>query len=403
MKLVRVCLIAGLLWSWGEEAAAQAQPREMPFVLQSADGDYRIQFGALVQFDGRFTDASAETVDTFLVRRARVPIQGRIARWVEFLINPDFANNSVDIRDAYVDTRFSDAFRLRVGKARAPFGLERLQSPGHTLFAERGLPTALVPDRDTGVQVHGALGGEFLGYAVALTNGVTDGGSADADANDGKDVTGRVVVRPFAGGSPRVSGLGIAVAASRGEQPQTLPRFRTSAKQVFFAFAGGGAHGVGTRVRYSPQIFMYSGPFGAFAEYVRSTGDVQRDGGAGLVRGEIAATAWQVAASWVLTGEDATDRGVRPRTDFAPDGGGRGALQIAARYHELRVGQNALVLGVASAGASRTAQAWTVGANWYLNAWLKWMLNVERTVFDEDPSGPRPAENAVLFRGQLMF
>ena len=106
----------------------------------------------------------------------------------------------------------------------------------------------------------------------------------------------------------------------------------------------------------------------------------------------------------MLTGEAATDRGVRPRANFDPGrSGGWGALQIAARYNELRVSHNAVALGFAAAGASRAAEAWTFGANWYLNPYVKWVFNFERTVFDGDAEGPRRAENAVLFRAQLSF
>lgn len=382
---------------------APAPPAVPPFVLQTGDGDYRIQVGALVQFDGRFVDDLPGAADTFLVRRARVPVQGRIARMFEFSLNPDFANNAVNIRDAYVDTRFSDAFRVRVGKAKAPFGLERLQSVGTILFVERAFPTALVPDRDTGIQVHGSVMGDLLAYAGAFTNGTTDGRSTDADTNDGKDVTGRLVVRPFAGRSAGPwSGLGVALAASRGEQPRALPEFRSAGQQTFFTYAAD-AEGAGDRVRYSPQVFLYAGPVGAFGEYVSSTGDAQRAVGSGVVRAEVEQRAWQVAVSWVLTGESATDRGVRPRANVDPGRDGWGALQIAARYSELQVGRNALTAGLSAAGVSRTAGAWAVGANWYLNPFVKWMLNVERTVFDDDPDGPRPAEHALLFRGQLMF
>ena len=106
----------------------------------------------------------------------------------------------------------------------------------------------------------------------------------------------------------------------------------------------------------------------------------------------------------VLTGEAASDRGVRPRRNFDPGrSNGWGALQIAARYNELKVSRNAVDLGFAAAGASRTAEAFAVGANWYLNPFVKWVLNFERTIFDGEADGPRPAENALLFRAQLSF
>jgi phosphate-selective porin OprO/OprP len=388
---------------------ATPPPTVPPFAIQTDNGDNRIQIGALLQIDGRFTiDAPlTNVVDTFAARRLRVPIQGRVARLFDFYFNPDFAGGAVAVRDAYFDTRFSNGFRIRVGKSKTPFGIERLHSASSLLFVERALPTAVAPDRDFGVQLQGDVFGNVVSYAFGVGNGIADGASADVDTNEGKDVSARIVVRPLANKTTnRLAGLGLALAGSGGDQPLTLPAFRSAGQQTFFAYANGAtaAQGVGVRTRYSPQWFFYSGPFGGFGEWVRSTGDVQRGSAASLVRAEVDHTAWQIALSWVITGEAASEKGLRPRRNFDPGrSGGWGALQIAARYNELRVSQNAVDLGFAAAGASRTAEAWAVGANWYLNPFVKWVLNFERTVFDGDADGPRSAENAALFRAQLSF
>lgn len=404
----RSFLLLALLLAVPMRAQAQA-PSVPPFVIQSDNGDNRIQIGALLQVDGRFTvdDPNVNVVDTFLARRIRVPLQGRVARIFEFYFNPDFANSAVNVRDAYFETRLAAAVRVRAGKGKAPFGLERLQGAAGLLFVERALPTTVAPDRDMGIQVLGDLFGNVVSYAGAIGNGVADGSAGDLDTNEGKDLSGRVVVRPF-GVRPtaRLSGLNLAFAASVGEQPLALPGFRSAAQQTFFTYVTGAnpAQGVGDRVRYSPQFFLYAGPLGTFGEYVRSTGDIQRTVTGVTVREEVTHTAWQVAFSWVVTGEAATERGVRPKANFDPGGsGGWGALQLAVRYNELRVGENAVSLGFAAPGASRVAQAWGAGANWYLNPFVKWVFNVERTVFDEHADGPRTPENALVFRAQLAF
>lgn len=371
------------------------------FVVQSEGGDYRLQVGALVQFDGRFgLDDPQETLaDTFVIRRVRPIFQGRIARYFDFALVPDFAGGAVNLRNAYVETRLSPAFRIRVGKDKTPFGLERLQSVAHILFVERALPTGVAPDRDVGVQVLGDVPGGIVSYAAGVFNGAVDGASADADTNDGKDLAGRVVVRPFARATDHpLAGLGLAVAATRGTQPALLPSFRTSAQQTFFTY-NRNAVGTGVRRRISPQAFYYNKAFGAFAEYVRSTADVT----SGAVSGDgIVHESWQVAGSFVATGEPASDRGVRPARPFDPAKGRWGALQIAARYTALDVDDRVIPLGLAGSGATR-ARAFAAGANWYLNANIKWVVNVERTAFDGHVAGERPAEVVLLLRNQIGF
>ena len=94
---------------------------------------------------------------------------------------------------------------------------------------------------------------------------------------------------------------------------------------------------------------------------------------------------------------------IRPHANFDFGHGHYGAVRVAARYHALSVEDDAFTLGFAAPGSSRTAKAWTLGANWYLTPNFRYVLNFERTVFDDNTSGARPAENAVVFRTQVYF
>jgi phosphate-selective porin OprO/OprP len=239
-------------------------------------------------------------------------------------------------------------------------------------------------------------------------NGVTDGGSADVDNHDGKDVSGRLIFRPFnKRADAALRGLGVGLSGSRGAAAGVLalPLFRTpTLQQPYFSYAITGTTPVtadGTRSRCSPQAWYFHKAFGGWAEYVKTTTPLRR----GDVTSDIDHEAWQVAASWVLTGENATDAGigVRPRRNFDFGAGGWGAFQIAARYHALQVDDRAFTLGFAATGASRKAEGYTVGLRWYATGNVWYTLNFERTVFDDDPSGPRAAENGLAFRTQLNF
>jgi phosphate-selective porin OprO/OprP len=375
------------------------------FAMQSANGDFRLQVGLLVHADGRFgiDDSDQQVVDTFAFRRLRPYLRGRFSRRFEFYFNPDFAGGTLVVQDAYVDTVFTPGFRVRAGKGKTPFGMERLHSASNLLFFNRAMPTALAPNRDLGIQILGDISGGVVSYLAGVMNGVSDGGSADVDTADGKDVSGRVVVRPFnTMASSPLKGLGVAISGSNGRQAgaAALPTFRTQSLEVpYFSYSGAAADGV--RTRYSPQAFYYYKAFGGFAEYVHTSTPIRK----GAVREEIAHDAWQVAASWVLTGETATDAGigVRPRTNFDFGNGSYGAFQIAARYHTLTVDDRAFDLGFAAVGASRRAEAYTVGLNWYLTGNFRYTFNYERTRFDEGADDARPTENAFVFRTQVNF
>jgi phosphate-selective porin OprO/OprP len=380
------------------------------FAIESGNGDFRLQIGLLVHADGRFAldDTNDQVVDMFVIRRVRPYLRGRLARRFEFYLNPDFAGSTLVIQDAYLDTIFTPAFRVRTGKAKTPFGMERLHPASNLLFMERALPNALVPNRDVGIQVLGDVAGGLVSYLGGVMNGVPDGASADVDTTDSKDLAGRFIVRPFnrlPATSP-LRGLHLAISGSSGRATGTaaLPTLRTQTlSQPFFSYSTGATAAVadGTRTRYSPQVWHFYRAFGGWAEYVHTETPVRR----GTVIEDIAHDAWQLTGSWVLTGENATDAGagVRPRANFDFGNGNWGAFQIAARYHSLRVDEDAFILGLAAPGASRTADAWTVGLNWYLTGNIRYTFNFERTVFDDDPEGPRRAENALGLRTQLSF
>lgn len=383
------------------------------FSVQSADGNFRLRLRGLVHSDGRFfvDDSDRRGVDTFLLRRVRPIVEATIYRQFDFRLTPDFGNGTTVLQDAYVDARLRPQFKIRAGKFKAPVGLERLVSASEMTFVERALPTLLVPNRDLGVMVHGDLSGGGLAYAAGLFNGVTDGGSADADIADGKDVVARLFAQPFRARRDSVwRDLGAGLAVSYGRQQGVsaastgLPILRTSGQQAFFAYRGeeaglGAVLADGTHSRLTAQGHYYYGQLGLLAESVLSRQDVRR----GALSDTLDTTAWQVAGSWVLTGETPSFRGVAPRTPFDMDARTWGAVELTARYSALRVDAAAFPLFANPAIAARGADAWAAGVNWILNSGVKLQGNFERTTFEPAGATVRRPENIVLMRMQFGF
>jgi len=363
------------------------------------DGDNELQLGALIQVDGRFApdDPLHQVEDTFVVRRLRPIIQGRLAKYFEFRLMPDFGNGTTVLYDAYLDVRLTKSFRVRLGKDKTPLGLEQLYSDYALLFPERTLASNLVPNRDVGVQAQGDVAG-VVSYIGGVFNGVPDGANGDLDSGPGKDLAGRATVRPFAKATTMTAarGAGVAVGATRGSESGTLPVYRSAAQQTFFAYAPG-VVADGDRTRVSPSAFYYFKSIGAFSEYARTTQAVRgpRTSATGTN------TAWEVTGSYVLTGEAASERGVVPAQPFDPAQHHWGALQVMARHSQLSVDPALFALGLAVTGASGTASATGVGLAMYANSAVKFVITYERTVFDGNPSGSRPAEHAIVFRAQL--
>lgn len=380
------------------QSASQSQPVtvgwENGFVIQSAEGDHRLQFGAVLQADGRFSlDDPAPITDTFLLRKARPVFSGRVARYFDFKLMPELAGGSATVLDAYFDVRISPRFRLRSGKDKTPVGYELLLGDTYLVFVERSVVSLLVPNRDVGFQVQGEAAGGRLLYSGGIFNGnVLDGASntTDTDTNEGKDLAGRIVVLPF---RPRLN-LGFHLGGSTGNQTGALPTFRTSVGQTLFAFAGTTADG--RRSRVSPAVFLYHKNFGGFLEFARTGHDVVHSG----VSRHLANTAWSFTVTYVVTGEPTSERAVTPRSPFDPAAGNWGAVQVAARFGEISIDRDTVAFGLAAAGASREARQLTFGINWYLNNFVRVYGTYERFTFGRHL---RPDENSIIFRAQLAL
>jgi phosphate-selective porin OprO/OprP len=370
------------------------------FFIQTANGDNRLQIGLVVQADGRFAlDDPLPITNTFVMRKVRPTFTGRVGKFIDFKVMPELAG-SVVLLDGYFDIRFSPKLRLRSGKDKTPVGYELLLGDAYLIFPERSVVSLLVPNRDVGFQALGDLAGGKLIYAGGIFNGnPPDGTSAitDVDNNNGKDLAGRVVWMPFRTAQTpgnTLNNFGFHLGGSTGTQSGALPSYKTSAGQTYFSFAAT-TTADGRRNRVTPAVFLYVKSFGGFAEYARTTQDILT---AGVPR-TVTNQAWGVTASYVLTGEAASDRGVRPNAPFDPSAGTWGAVQVAARYAEITLDDDLFTSGIAAATASQKAQQMTLATNWFLNNYVKIYATYERFTF----SGLRANENLILFRAQLAF
>ena len=383
-----------------EEAANKAKEapviaaNDKGFSIKNAKGDNEIKFNALGQIDHRafFSDDGAFR-DGFTTRRLRPTIQGSVGKLVGFRFTPEFAGtngvgDSASIVDAYFDLKFHKAASVRAGKQKGPVGLERLQSGGAISFVERGYPTELAPNRDLGVALFGELANGTVNYTLGVYNGTADGRDVST-ADDGlKEVAGRVFFEPFRNDYGLFKGLGVGIAGSTGAKDGTgnnvVSRYRTPGQNQFFTYNEANVAATGKHTRVSPQAWYYYNSLGLIGEYIQSEQDLTRGG----VEKSIKNDAWSVSGSWVVTGEDASYRGVKPSAPFTAGGDGWGALEVVARVGSLDV-DNAAFAGVAAtdrlanpASQASKADSYGVGLNWYLTSNAKISADYNETKFD---------------------
>jgi phosphate-selective porin OprO/OprP len=380
------------------------------FSLKSADGQYALRLRGYAQADGRFfaSDDAGAIPDNFLLRRARPILEVTVGQYFGFRIMPDFGNGQTALLDAYWEGKFDPAFSVRAGKFKPPIGYERLQSATDINFAERGLPTNLAPSRDIGLQVGGETGGAFE-YQVGVFNGAADLASADGDLNDSKDLAARVFVHPIKSGGLR--GLGIGLSGSTGVEQGSavatdLAGYRSASQQTFFRYRTdpllpeNTVFAQGRRSRLSPHAYLGLGPFGVLGEYIVNRQEVRR----GASEAELTHKAWQASGSFFLTGEYAGFRSPAPKRPFDLKAGTFGALELAARYGELDIDDDAFPVFANPASASSTAKGLGLGVNWHLNKQIKVLVSYEHTTYEGGgATGDRASEDFVATRFQHAF
>jgi phosphate-selective porin OprO/OprP len=386
------------------------------FSFSSGDSNFVAQLHGVVQFDNRsfFNDGGTRGNDGFLIRRARPIFSGTIQRDFDYLFMPDFGGNTVQIQDAYLTYRYSPEFQLQAGKFKSPIGLEHLQADPNTLFNERSLATALVPNRDLGLALKGDLLNGVANYTVGVFNGAPDfsGSTTNLSFQDNKAIVGRVFFQPWKNSEVNaLRGFGFGAAGSyENDRPATnavtglSSGFSTDGQQRFFAY-NSGVVADGVHWRFSPQAYYYYGPLGLLAEYVVSDQKISK----GVFAKDVQNTAWNITGSWLLTGEEASYGTVNPRHPFDPRNGQWGAFQIVARYASLDV-DDGVFAGKIFADPTKSASgasAWSVGLNWYLNKNIRANASFSHTVFD-GYTGGKPAvaaqdENVFFTRLQLAF
>lgn len=388
------------------------------FFFKSGDSNFVLALHGLLQVDSRtfFSDDKAQGNDSFLLRRARPILSGTVYRDFDFLFTPDFGGNVVQILDAEVNYKLIPELQLQIGKMKPPVGLEALQPEEYTFFNERSLATDLVPYRDLGVELHGDIFGGALSYAAGLFNGSPDYTTTTTNNNfdNNKAFDGRIFLQPFIKmpGSP-LHGLGAGVAGTYQLDAGTTNNanttgltqgYTTDGQQKFFTYSSGVAS-TGVHTRITPQAYYYWGPLGVMGEYVANNDHVSNF--AKKTSANLDNTAWEVSGGWVLTGEDASYYGVRPKHPFSPLNGQWGALQLVARYAQLDIDKNAFGNYASAATSADEASAWSVGLNWYLNHNIRINASYSSTTFEggtgKGATVTKQPEEVFFTRLQLLF
>jgi phosphate-selective porin OprO/OprP len=357
--------------------------------LDSKDKAFKLKLGGRIMNDWAWLSGDekleaefGDLVDGTEFRRARLYVEGTIYDNAEFKAQYDFAGGNADMKDMYVGLKHLPVIgSIRVGHQYEPFGLEEMTSSKYITFVERGLTSAFVPSRQTGIKIFNHLLDERITWAVGGFRSVNDYGDGSSEAE--YNVTARVTGLPLYLDDGKML-IHLGAAYSRRSPTDDALRFRERPEtHLAPRFVDTGHFAAESENLYGAEAAAVFGPFSVQGEYMQANVDAGDE-----AEFDPSLSAYYVMGSVFLTGElrkykkseGLFDR-VKPKKNFlSKDGFGPGAIELAARYSNLDLNDHQDEEDGIAGGELDDI---TVGLNWYLNPNTRIMANYVRADLDE--------------------
>lgn len=413
------------------------------FTLKSAEGDFKLNIGGRIHFDGRFYEPDGMQDNTFDLRRVRVSFSGQVGDGWGFKIQPDITTGKARLRDAYIKTKTSavfgstgseyiDGITWKFGQFKQPFSLSELTSSNVIDTIER--PTivrAVAPSRDIGIQLSNKVFDDMLAWYLAISNGTNSVNSTDEFW-----YWARVVVAPFLDDEDsELKNLHVGLSFGTAHTK--------SGESFSFSTAGGGPYGVPGVPRDYMPLFAIDNEFSTFYPGLETRG---RE----LLLGIDAMWFWQalcVKAEFIYAQQDVDQRAYETKSSSNGNGSSYPSFTLSdIGVSNVEVDDEVDTMGAylmfaymvtgedwteaPSSGLEAVAQiewgeidpgkdvdsgdflAYTLGANYYFSKNARVMLNYVVTDFGDDTLRPIEEDGVVrsggldhnlLLRLQLTF
>jgi phosphate-selective porin OprO/OprP len=363
------------------------------FCLAASDEEMvSLCIGGLLQADYRYFKYDNEDPDKngFDLRRVRMLLKGSLLRHFDYKFEYEFEGaGSRRLLDAYVDTNLLEEASFRVGQFKTPYSFEWLTKDKNLVFAERSMGAFLTPGRDLGVMAHGSLWQDAINYGIGLFNG--DGmDDATTGDEDSPEWVGRLVVSPFKyWNKPGLENLqvGGSFGYSKIDRTNVNVNVKTTGLTSFFNVASSAKFNIiraaDTRTRYGAEFAWTYGPLLLSGEYFLLN---FKDITTSADQFDAKLEDYYISLLWMLTGErpvlqNGIMQPIRPNQSIW--NGGWGGLGLAARYDVFEaddsVYDNLIIVGNSVA----EAKAFSVALNWYLDPYVKIILDYTNTKFDQ--------------------
>ena len=403
------------------------------FSSKSSDGNFQLMPIGYLNAKYTFYKGDGAPSDTFNISRARFGVQGNYGKQLDYAFLFETAS-ALTIRDAYIDFKPWNSFKIMGGQYKVPFSMEVGTGDTNVEFADRSIVSVLYPDAAGSFRAPALIfTAIWLMVAPQYWAGVFNGkGLLTANTTNEVEVVGRVRFAPWKDSdSPWLKGLSFGGSAEHS-------RSKALASELSFSgLLNDGTYNFFPQFRINGGIARYNGFFAFFRGPLGIRGNTpnsSRSAAASVPSSPAASVSTRfpaltgkgayISATYLLTGEKEPENAIPrvkhpvigPNSPGESGGPGWGAFALKARYSWLQgraggitcdattVPACPITPGVVPTFSDHTDQ-FTVGFNWYLNYWvlLKSDFNINQL---KDPSvqGILPRNYFVLIEGiQFRF
>lgn len=350
-------------------------------------------------------------INGFSIRDAAVDLYGRLWGAWEGYVRAEFGPGGARLYYGWVEFNKWDCLKVRAGLFKEPFSPERLEDNKWMDMNEDSIMSIMTPGRDLGLMVHGSPLDGVINYAVGVFNGNGVGG----DENSDKDLAARVAFRPGVKmESDIIKHLTIGGSLTWGKaeaRNETPFEFHSPGTGTVWNGASGVTSATwennDTVQRLGADLVWIFGPLSVKTEAMAFKNKVEfNDSDHETFR----AKAWYAQVGFWLLGSTRQNNH-RPdiKKPLFGDKGGFGDVQLVGRYASLRMSDT--YEEHAGLAGSRNVTEWSVGVNYYPNAYVRVSVMYVNYRYDREDSrrnftadGARiDREDALILRAQIDF
>ena len=223
----------------------------------------KLKLGGYVQ--ARFVHNSDQDEDSFSIPRARIGASGEVIENVYFKLQGDFGKGKVKMTDGYIKLIHRENPDLTIGQFKVPYSPEVMSSSSKLDLIDRPvISSALGPDRDIGLMVHGTLMDGRIGLWAGAWNG--NGANHSSNDNDRLLYGARIAREALAGDEMKLTlGLGAYTSEDASVELKHIGEFAGDRASI----------GADAAIEYGPIMFKaeyHTGSLDPVAETDPETG-----------------------------------------------------------------------------------------------------------------------------------